>query len=108
MNSLVDYSSEEEKITDDYFVLEGDISSTGGYITLISLSVPVDKIEPDVIQRRSSDCAPVSPRDQADILKEQVERMQRKQDDLAAELKEKESELEDLGCWRALLSKVCH
>ena len=71
-----------------------------------SLSVPVDKTEPEVIQRRSSDCAPVSPRDQTEILKEQVERMQRKQDDLAAELKEKESELEDLGCWRALLSKV--
>ena len=33
--AFLDYTSEEEKVTDDYFVLEGDISSTGGYITLM-------------------------------------------------------------------------
>ena len=32
--------------------------------------------------------------------------MQKKQADLSAELREKDSELEDLGCWRALLAKV--
>ena len=118
-------SAEEELITDDYFVLEGDISSTGGYITLsrflvsivyvehilyfgtlCSVSVPVDKIEPEVIQRRKSDCAPISPRDEAEILRGKVEKLQKKQEDLAAELREKDSELEDLGCWRALLAKV--
>ena len=117
-------SAEEEIITDDYFVLEGDISSTGGYITLsrflvsivqsifyshgtlCSVSVPVDKIEPEVIQRRKSDCAPISPRDEAEILRGKVEKLQKKQEDLAAELREKDSELEDLGCWRALLAKV--
>ena len=71
-----------------------------------SLSVPIDKVEPELIQRRQSDCAPLSPRDQAEILREQLSKMQKKQEDLAAELREKESELEDLGCWRGLLSKV--
>ena len=33
-------SEEEEIITDDYFVLEGDISSTGGYITLMRFFDP--------------------------------------------------------------------
>ena len=55
-----------------------------------------------MIQRRKSDCAPISPRDEAEILRGKVE----KQENLAAELREKDSELEDLGCWRALLAKV--
>ena len=70
------------------------------------MSVPVDKVEPEIIQRRKSDCAPISPRDEAEILRGKVEKLQKKQEDLAAELREKDSELEDLGCWRALLAKV--
>ena len=75
-------------------------------MTLCSVSVPVDKVEPEVIQRRKSDCAPISPRDVAEILRGKVEKLEKKQADLSAELREKDSELEDLGCWRALLAKV--
>ena len=35
-----------------------------------------------------------------------IVKMQKQQTRLEQELKEKESELEDLGCWRALLAKV--
>ena len=59
-----------------------------------------------MIQRRKSDCAPISPRDEAEILRGKVEKLEKKQENLAAELREKDSELEDLGCWRALLAKV--
>ena len=38
-------------------------------MTLSSVSVPVDKVEPEIIQRRKSDCAPISPRDEAEILR---------------------------------------
>ena len=92
--------------TDDYYVLEADLSSTGGYVNLINISVPISKIiflglisnllqtnwvilllfvshvcqfsscpyiiskstsftdqlQPEVIQRRSSITAPMSPR----------------------------------------------
>ena len=30
--------------TDDYYVLEADLSSTGGYVNLINISVPISKI----------------------------------------------------------------
>ena len=75
-------------------------------MTFRSVSVPVDKVEPEVIQRRKSDCAPISPRDEAEILRGKVEKLEKKQENLAAELREKDSEPEDLGCWRALLAKV--
>ena len=29
---------------DDYYVLEADLSSTGGYVNLINISVPISKI----------------------------------------------------------------
>ena len=93
--------------TDDYYVLEADLSSTGGYVNLINISVPIsmirflgltsnfftdqlghffafclvmfanfplvlipfpnqlsftDQLQPEVIQRRSSITAPMSPR----------------------------------------------
>ena len=54
--------SEEEEQSDDYYILEADISSVGGYINFMSVSVPVDILEPEVIQRRSSNAAPISPR----------------------------------------------
>ena len=39
-------------------------------------------------------------------MKETIEKMQKQQQKLEVELKQKESELEDLGCWRWLLAKV--
>ena len=54
--------TEEEEQTDDYYILEADISSGGGYINFMSVSVPVDILEPEVIQRRNSNVAPISPR----------------------------------------------
>ena len=30
--------------TDDYYVLEADLSSTGGYVNLINISVPISMI----------------------------------------------------------------
>ena len=54
--------TEEEEQTDDYYILEADISSVGGYINFMSVSVPVDILEPEVIQRRNSNVAPISPR----------------------------------------------
>ena len=40
------------------------------------------------------------------MLKTSLAKFQKQQTRLEQELKEKESELEDLGCWRWLLAKV--
>ena len=45
-------------------------------------------------------------RDEKVKMKETIEKMQKQQQKLEVELKQKESELEDLGCWRWLLAKV--
>ena len=45
-------------------------------------------------------------RDERAKLNQTIVKMQKQQTRLEQELKEKESELEDLGCWRALLAKV--
>jgi hypothetical protein len=61
--------------------------------------------------------APTSPRDPKELLKDQIVKLEKvidcmKQcrhspaqgcDELRAEVREKESELEDLGCWRRIL-----
>ena len=45
-------------------------------------------------------------RDEKELLKTSLAKYQKQQIRLEEELKEKESELEDLGCWRWLLAKV--
>ena len=45
-------------------------------------------------------------RDEKVKMKETIEKLQKQQQKLEVELKQKESELEDLGCWRWLLAKV--
>ena len=47
----------------------------------------------------------MSPRDKAKLLEEELERINRAAEDLKQDLREKESELEDLGCWRQFLAK---
>ena len=44
-------------------------------------------------------------RDKAVLLTEKLEKMTNVNEHLKQDLKEKDSELEDLGCWRRLLSR---
>ena len=54
MTSSLPDSEVEAEQTDDYYVLEADIGPTGGYLSLATTSVPLDILEPEVVQRRPS------------------------------------------------------
>ncbi|XP_023336254.1 histone-lysine N-methyltransferase, H3 lysine-79 specific [Eurytemora carolleeae] len=103
-------ADEVEEEFDEYFVVEADLSTFGGYFYFSSVSVPVDLRQPEIIQRRSSN-TPALPKKAADEddeknkLEEDLEELRMDNLVLQNQILEQERELENLGCFRCLFQR---